>query len=246
MESSKNIHHIAMKILKLVLLTFALFPNFIKAQTKIENNTIKVMGIAELEIIPDEIHLIVNIGEVKGKNQTMSMEDARTAFYKICNDMKIANSDIDLKTLKASLVAIKVQTFKRKIDELYQGESYDIKFNDMDKMLAFIEKLDQPFVNSLYLGEKKHTKITEFKKQNKIDAVNAAMEKAKYMSKAAGREILKLIYLEEILDNSNIASQNIANTYSNIISSYDKGKVQQSNPESIFLKSTVLLICELK
>lgn len=224
-----------------ILLSF-----FAQAQINYQPQTIKVSGIAEKLVEPNEVHLVVYLKEVKERNRSMNLVQARNEFMKICTSAGIASINIKLSNANSRLEK-KLSLWRKAKTSVVQRESYDVKFTDMNKLLACIEKLDESFVENLHFGEQTHTEITKYKREVKEDATKAALEKAGYLAKAAGQEIGKVVFIEELAD---VNSQSVANSYGNNISykkaSYGGGAKVNFGFKPLALRYKVQVICELK
>ena len=177
------------------------------AQVNYAPNTIKVIGKAVQEIEPDIIHLIVNLQEVNERNKKIPMLLARNEFMKICKEVGVPQADIDKSYLRNKLIYEKMSFWRAARTGLNKKEVYDIKFTDFDKLLAIIEKLDQPYVKTIQFGEQTHSQIEKFKREVKEDAAKFALQKAKYLAKASSLEFKKVIYMEELSDNKMVSGQ---------------------------------------
>ena len=216
------------------------------AQINYQPQTIKVTGSAEKLVEPNIVHLVVHLKEVRTRNLSIPLLKARAEFMKACTTAGVENKYIKLSNANSKLEQ-KLSLWRRNKTEVIQRETYDIKFTDMNKMLRLIEKLDQPFVESLNFGKQTHTDIVRFRKEVKEEAAKAGIEKAKYLAKASGREIGRIIYIEELTDVNN---QGLANSYSNQIrygkKSYGGHAKVNFGFKPMALHYKVQVICELK
>ncbi len=221
------------------------------AQVTYQNNTIKVTGSAQMYFEPNEVHLLVSLTEVKNKNQNLGIQNVRLEFFKICNDLNISKSNINLGSTGSNSLTRRLSFWKGDKIEVLQSESYDVKFSDFKKMLTFIDKLKQPFVKAVNMGTQKHSKMTEFRKQVKIDAVKASREKAKYLAEASERTIGKTIYINEIEGGSGFMLGANYNRLSNSLTQSTR-RLDDEKPANAFgvkplhIRYEVEMICELK
>lgn len=229
-----------------IALSCILFGITTQAQINYKPQTIKVKGSAEKQVEPNEIHLVVDIQEVKERNTRISIQQARTEFFKICDATKVSKDAIDMSYMRSQLMKQKISFWRRKKTELIQREVYDIKFKDMDKMLRFIDQIDKPFVRSIRFGKQTHTEMMAYRKQVKEEATKGALKKARYLSQAAGQEIGKVIFIEEISNNYNSLANQRSNTISYAKKSYGGNAKVNFGFQPIELRYEVLVVCELK
>lgn len=234
-----------MKI-KILVWIGVLLSGLAHGQINYQPQTIKVTGIAEKLVEPNEVHLVVYLKEVNERNSQIPLVQARTEFMKICTAAGVAQEAIKLSNANSRLEK-KLSLWRETRTSVIQEETYDIKFTDMNQLLLTIEALDKPFVETLHFGEQTHTEITTFKKEVKQDAAKAAIEKATYLAKASGREIGKIIYLEELEE---VNAQELVNSYANQITykkeSYGGGAKVNFGFKPLALRYKVQVICELK
>ncbi len=218
---------------------------FAMAQINYQPQTIKVKGSAEKLVEPNEVHLIVNLKEINERNNQLSIVQARDEFLAICNAQLVETENIKLSNANSRLEQ-KLSLWRKARTEVVQRESYDVKFTDMEKLLSVIETLDKPFVESIDFGEQTHTKITTYRKDVKEDAAKAAIEKATYLAKASGREIGKVIFIEEVDDRYTGATNQFANKMRYEKEKYGGSAKVNFGFSPIGLRYEVLVICELK
>jgi len=86
---------------------------------------------------------------------------------------------------------------KKKDINLNAGITYQVKFKTSELMDRLIEKLDDDATQSFLIVSTSHSKITEFRKQLKIQAVKAAKDKAGYLAEAIGEKTGVAISISE-------------------------------------------------
>jgi len=164
--------------------------SFMHAQ-EIKKNTIEVTGVAEMEVEPDEI--IFNIG-IKADNKNQLAENEKLLFdYLKSNGVK--NEDIKFKSMYQNLYS-KTQKFTK---------SFQFKVNTKTNLSKIFEDLNQKWVTALNIAEIKNTKIADFRKIVKINALKAAKEKADYLlesiSKKTGNPV-EIVEIEDYMSDS--------------------------------------------
>src|SRR5687768_5891619 len=134
-----------MKLMKRTLLllagAFALAAN---AQT-VERNpypkTITVSGSAEMNLVPDEIYVQVDLREYDRKNEgKKSLEQIQAHFFEALRSAGIPDSAVNI----AAYTGHSAHPWNRKKDktqELFASVSYQVKFNSSRKIDELVEKL---------------------------------------------------------------------------------------------------------
>ena len=159
--------------------------------------TTTVTGSAEMEVIPDEIYVQVDLKEYEKKGQgKVNIETIRRDILSAAKSIGIADSLISI----ASYDGYNGNPWlrkKNKKDELYASISYEIKFKESKQLDALVEKLDDNATSNFFIQRTSHSRLTEYRKQLKIAAVKAAKEKAEYLSAAIGETITNAVTINE-------------------------------------------------
>jgi hypothetical protein len=159
--------------------------------------TITVSGSAEMEIVPDEIFVNVELKEYQKKGQgKINIETIKSQFLESCSAAGIPDSVISIASYSGdnSFYFIK----RRKKDpDLLAGISYQIKFMSSKQIDNLVEKLDDEATQNFFIASVSHSKITEFRKQLKIKAIQGAKEKANYLAEAINEKVGQTISVNE-------------------------------------------------
>lgn len=192
---------------KIVLLNFLLVIGIlVNAQSQLISNpypkTINVTGSAEMEIVPDEIYVQVDLKEYKKKGgDKVEMEVIKSNFLDICKSIGIVDSMISIASYEGSNYN-NWNWRRRKNPDLYGSISYQIKFKDADKMDELVGKLDDEATANFQIVKTSHSKIQEFRKLLKIEAVKQAKQKGIYLTEAIGEKLGEAITINEPDENS--------------------------------------------
>lgn len=174
-----------MKLRHFLLIGLLTFGSLINAQ-EIKKNAIEVTGVAEMEVEPDEI--IFNIG-IKADNKNQLADNEKLLFEILKND-GVKNEDIKFKSMYQNLYS-KTTKFTK---------SFQFKVNAKTNVSKLFEDLNQKWVSNLNIAEIKNTKIADFRKTVKINALKAAKEKADYLLESIGKKTGTPLEITEIED----------------------------------------------
>ncbi len=174
-----------MKWRHFLLIGFLTFGSLINAQ-EIKKNFIEVTGVAEMEVEPDEI--IFNIG-IKGDNKNQ-LADNEKQLFEILKKNGVKNEDIKFKSMYQNIYS-KVKVFTK---------SLQFKVTKNTEMGNLFESLNQKWVTSINISEIKNTKIADFRKTVKVNALKAAREKADYLLESIGKKAGTPLEITEIED----------------------------------------------
>lgn len=190
--------------MKKIFIAFAaiLFAGFAFAQTPVNPfpKTITVNGSAEMEIIPDEIYVQVDLKEYDKKGQgKVNIETIKRNFL---NNLKAIG-------IPDSLVSIAAYDGfggnpwlrkKNKKNELFASISYQVKIKTSKQLDDLVDKLDDEATTNFYIQRTSHSKLAEYRKQLKIQAVKAAKEKGQYLSEAIDENIGVAVTINEPIE----------------------------------------------
>ena len=85
---------------------------------------------------------------------------------------------------------------------MYAGIAYQIKFKDSKKMDQLVDLLDDEATANFQITKATHSKIQDYRKQLKIQAVKAAKDKGIYLTDAINEKLGEAIAIEEPNENS--------------------------------------------
>ena len=187
----------------IVVINVFLFVTIVKAQQVqpvFANNpfpkTITVSGSAEMEIIPDEIYVNVELKEYQKRGEDKKdIEIIKTQFLQAGKAVGIPDSAISIVSYTGN------NPFfwkKRKKDpNLFTSIIYQVKFKNSELMDKLVEKLDDDATQSFLIVSTSHSKILEYRRELKIAAVKAAKEKGGYLTEAVGEKLGEAITIKE-------------------------------------------------
>ena len=185
-------------IIPFFLLTFFFMQTFGQPEV-IKQKTINVSGVAEMEVIPDEIYVQVQLREYDKKGGVkVDLESIKSDFLKSALGIGLKESDISVQNYETY-----DQNYwwnrknKKKNPDMKAGITYEVKMSTTRKMDELVQKLDDEATQNFFISRVNHSKIQEFKKQLKIQAVQAAKEKAVYLAEAINEKAGEALTLNE-------------------------------------------------
>lgn len=176
------------KITKLTLFFSILFCSLTSiAQTenaKIEKGYIEVNGSSEMQIVPDEIYIQINLQERYEGKMKITMDTIENQFW-----LKLKGMGIDLKNLSLSDANSDFVKIKRAKKDVLTSKEYTLKVSTAKELSKVYDELSKIKIQDLRIDKVKHSKMEEFKKQVKTEAIKAAKEKAGYLLAAIGEQL---------------------------------------------------------
>lgn len=185
--------------MKKLLITFAFGLLTLGGFSQMANpfpKTINVTGSSEMEIVPDEIYAVIVLKEYEKRGTgKIDLEKIKSAFLANAKSIGLPDSAITIAQYEGT--NYEWWRKKKKNDELMASISYQIKFSNSKKMDELVEKLDDDATQSFQIVRVSHSKIQEYRKQLKIQAIKAAKEKGAYLAAAIDEKLGEAVTISE-------------------------------------------------
>lgn len=144
--------------------------------------TITVNGSAEMEIVPDEIYVQVYLKEYEKKGSgKVAIEKIRQDFLTAVRSLGLPDSAVSVSGYDANN-ANPWWRKKNQKEELYASITYQVKLQSAAQVDRLVDKLDDNATQNFYISQTAHSKLEEFRRNLKMQAVKAAKEKAQYLA----------------------------------------------------------------
>lgn len=186
------------------MLAFVTVTGFSQIETTPKVRTITVTGSAELEIVPDEIYIEVQLKEYEkqGSHVKVSIDKIKRNFLAGVQSAGIPDSLVTV----ASYTGYSENYWWRrhKKDEesdMFATITYQLKLKSTRQMDDLVNTLDDDATENFYITKTNNSRATEIRKQLKIDAIKAAKDKALYLTGAIDEKLGHAITITET-DNS--------------------------------------------
>ncbi|NTS40509.1 SIMPL domain-containing protein [Flavisolibacter sp. BT320] len=159
--------------------------------------TITVNGSAEMEIVPDEIYVQVYLKEYEKKGSgKVTIDKIRQSFLTAVRSLGLPDSAVSVSGYDANNNNPWWRK-KNKKEELFASITYQVKLRNAAQVDQLVDKLDDNATQNFYISRTAHSKLEEFRKNLKIQAVKAAKEKAQYLAGAVDETIGVAITINE-------------------------------------------------
>lgn len=195
---------INMKIIMIVVVVAFLSIVALKvySQDAIKQKTINVSGIAEMEVVPDEIYVQVEIREYDRKGGGKAeIETLKNDFLKSALSIGLLETDISVQSYSGwdgNYWWYKKN--KKKNPDMKASITYLVKLASTKKMDELVQKLDDEATQNFFIAKVSHSKLEEYKKLLKIQAIKAAREKANYLAEAINEKAGEALTINEPME----------------------------------------------
>jgi uncharacterized protein len=169
------------------------------SQDVTKQKSINVSGSAEMEVVPDEIYVLVELREYDKKGGgKIDIDAIKNDFLKAALSVGIPQTDISVQSYQGWDGNYWIyRKNKKKNPDLKASITYQVKLATTKKMDELVQKLDDEATQNFYISRVSHSKVEEFKRQLKIQAVKAAKEKAIYLADAIGEKAGEALTINE-------------------------------------------------
>jgi len=207
---------------------------------------IEVSGIAEQEVVPDEIRLIIGLEEysMQPHTRTTEMVDYTT---KMSIDLieKAFLTDLEILGIKKDKIILnEVGNYRREEGrEFLMSKQYELVLSDVKQIDKIISSLKTPGISNMSIKELKNKDIAEYRKQVKIEALKAAQSKAEYLLSSINKQVGDVLSITEISDDNNywMPQTLVSNSYMG-----NSGKEGIDNIRKIKLRYEIKVRYEIK
>lgn len=194
-----------MKKLSLIIAVLFFVATSISAQNKNEQHyNIEVTGVAEKEIVPDEIYIDIQLKERVEKGKKLTLDFLENQLKQELKTIGIPEENLFIGDINAILA--KTGWWK---EEVLSVAKYNVKVTNANKMKLLFERFKKLKISNVNITKATHSKIKVLQKENRIAAIKAAKEKATYLLEAIDAKVGKPIYVRE--NNVNVYQPRVAN-----------------------------------
>lgn len=208
----------------------------------IDQNYMEVTGIAEMQIVPDEIYLKIVIGD-KDQKGKVGMEQLEGKMF----DM-LKKVGVDVKQdLSVREVASNLKSYMLKSAEIKTMKEYVLLVRNTKLLNEIFRGLDKIGISDASVERVDHSAIEKFRREVKINAIKVAKEKAQALADAIGQTVGRAIYINEMDWRGMLGAgaQNVSNMQ--VLYNVENGN---SDPviefEKIKLEARIIVRFELK
>ena len=166
---------------------------------------IEVTGVAEKEVIPNEIYLDVPVEERIEKGKKITIQEIETELKKGLQSCGIPEENLSISNLNSKLV--KTGWWNK---EILATADYELKINDASILKDLFEIFDRLKIKNARITKASHDKIEKIRKEVRISAIKAAKDKADYLLNAIGEKTGKSLIVRDV-GNQQINNFSIAN-----------------------------------
>jgi hypothetical protein len=155
---------------------------------------IEVTGRSEMKVVPDQIHIAIELKERGSGDKKVTVEKQELDLKQTVQGLGIDGANLTLSDAIADYVPKK---FRK--DDVVETKTYELKVADAEMVRKVFKELDRLEIENAHIDRVSHSKEIEFRREQRIKAIQAAKEKADYLPGAINeRTGAALVVKEEI------------------------------------------------
>lgn len=189
----------------LILTVLTVFSLGVFAQNVDLRRKIEVTGIAEKEVTPDIINVSISLQEYMDGKKKIAIDQLESQLEKAVNDAGLPKEDFTISNVSAWNNTYQ----KKKNPDFLAAKQYSIRFRDLNKYNQILSAIDPKGIQSTNIDSYDYSKMTDLKRDLKIQALLAAKEKATYMLNSINEKLGRPINITES-DNSSFPTPRLA------------------------------------
>lgn len=216
--------------IKVLLFAISLLAT-LSLQAQTNERYIEVTGTSEIEIVPDEIHYLIEIREYfkeefDGKSKP---EEYRTKvpLAEIEQGLReaLANSGIPQNAIRTQEIG---DYWRQQGQDFLVSKKFDITLTDFNQINEIVKRIDTKGINTMRIGELENNDMPAYHQKGKIEALKAARRKATYLVEALGKRLGEVIRIVE-KDSGNVSPFAQSNVMSSDAASFDNFRTIKKN-----------------
>ena len=162
----------------------------------VNQRTIEVVGFAQIDITPDKIYYMVEVGDKRLGKKFINMDFVDKQFWKLLEKHKITSERVKITDTDSRQIR-----YKKRKDEVRQMKEYEIEFENINSLDSFAKDLSKTEINRSGIIRVDHTKLIEIEENLKIEAIKNAKEKAQKLLIALNEDLGRVVEITEIGEN---------------------------------------------
>jgi uncharacterized protein YggE len=153
---------------------------------------IEVTGIAQQEIEPNELYIIVRLKEFEVNREKVALEKLDKDFLSALKE-----AGIDHKRLELADAGSQIGKIGKRDKDAFREKTYQLKLTSAAELEKFLQKLEPVKVDYADIVKVSHSDLEKIKIDLKVKALQAAKTKAEYLLKSIGAEIGKPLMVRD-------------------------------------------------
>ena len=216
--------------IKVLLFAISLLAT-LSLQAQTNERYIEVTGTSEIEIVPDEIHYLIEIREYfkeefdgKSKPEEYRTKVPLAEIEQVLREV-LANSGIPQNAIRTQEIG---DYWRQQGQDFLLSKKFDITLTDFNQINEIVKRIDTKGIHTMRIGELENNDMPAYHQKGKIEALKAAQRKATYLVEALGKRLGEVIRIVE-KDSGNVSPFAQSNVMSSDATSFDNFRTIKKN-----------------
>lgn len=212
------------------------------AQDKVPANVVRVIGSAEVKVVPDKAVIEVGV-EKQNASATTAKQSADTTSRHIIGALR-ANG-VDARDIQTAYLSLQPQSYTRKgvrISYFVAAQTLAVTVRDLAKLDSLLESLVRAGGNRIDSISYETTNLRKYRDQARDLAVKAAREKADALAGALGQQIGKAEMIDEVPEYSDVIRGGL---FGNAFASKVRTREEATSPGEQTISASVVVSFQL-
>lgn len=163
---------------------------------------IEVTGSAEMEVVPNEIHMTFTLKEHMKGGKKVAIEGVKTDFLALCKTAGIADSNISTAGYAGNEQWNYWWWYNRRHNtDVFATISYTVMVSSPEKLDQIVAGLTDDAIQNFYISNTGHSDIEQLRKEVKTNALQASKDKATYLAQSIGEQVGEALLIQEVEDS---------------------------------------------
>ena len=226
-----------MRAFNLLFFAVCFFATALQAQNSLEVPYVEATGTAIQEVMPDEFYMSVLLKERYDGRTKITIQEQEENLRRALIAIGIPDSQFSLSDVDADFVKVRWNT-----KDVITQKNYTVLVNTTSQLSKSFEVMEELDIKDAYLSRVGHSAIDSLRREVRIEAVQAAKEKASYMLNAIGANIgAPLIVREQEMFYNYRENVRLEEMYILAEDSNEEAKLPELNFQKIRLEQSVFV-----
>jgi uncharacterized protein len=162
---------------------------------------IEVTGVAEMEVVPDELYFTISLKEYfkdeKSQKDKVAIEVLEKQLIEAVKAAGLPRENLSI----SGVTGYREWNGRKKPQIFLAAKQYQLKLSNLNNVNDLMAKVDDRGIEYVSMSRVEHSKKEEFRKQVKINALKAAKDKASYLLESIGEKVGEVLEIREGEDN---------------------------------------------
>jgi uncharacterized protein YggE len=207
---------------------------FLNAQNQMQEKPyIEIVGTSEISIVPNQIFIGISLSENTDKSSKSIEQQEQNLIAELkksgINTDKLVVSDASAYYGKSGWIS----------KDVVKSKNYELEVSSATEAGKTFEALSKLDIKNANITRTDHTQMEEYKKQGRIEAIQAAKTKANYLLQAIGEELGMPLVINEQENGYRPQLMRASNVMMDYKGAYENGNEMVDDFKKIVIRTSI-------